>query len=341
MSDNSRHLLLLAVPGSGKTTVMVSRIARLIEEGVLPDQILTMTFSREAAKDMASRFHTLFPTLPIPQFSTIHSFCYRVLRHYAARYQRPLPKNIEAEDSAIKKGTLLRQIYLNCHQDFIGEDELETLSSEISIIKNRMIPPKQLSSYSFETTNIGEIFEEYERYKKEHRLMDFDDMLTLCFEIFQKCPTLLAEYRQKYPYIHTDEAQDSSLIQHRIIALLAQDNNLFMVGDEDQSIYSFRGACPEQLLSFAQVYPDAIILKMEQISVPPPKSSKNPTNLLSKIKTDMPKRCFAISPRVTAFMTSSFRITASSTAISSICSVKCRREKPSPSFIGIMKAPSP
>lgn len=265
MSDDSRHLLLLAVPGSGKTTVMVSRIARLIgEKRVPPEQILTMTFSREAAKDMASRFHALFPALPLPRFSTIHSFCYQVLRHYAAVYHRQIPQNIETENAPVKKSVLLRQIYHRFRQDFIGDDALEILSSEISFIKNRMIPVEALGEHRFETPDIRRIFEEYELFKKQNSLIDFDDMLSLCLDIFEKCPALLAEYRRQYPYIHLDEAQDSSLLQHRIIQKLASENALFMVGDEDQSIYSFRGACPEQLLDFEKTYPGAKVLKMEQ-----------------------------------------------------------------------------
>ncbi len=263
--DDSRYLLLLAVPGSGKTTVMVSRLARMIgENGIEPQQLLTMTFSREAARDMAMRFHALFPELAVPRFSTIHSFCHFVLRQYAVAYRRQLPRNIEAENTALKRSVLLRRIYQNFHQDYLGDDALDILSSEISFIKNRMIRPEDFSAFHFETQGLDTIFQEYENFKRNNGLMDFDDMLSICLEIFDKCPQLLSSLCRQFPYISVDEAQDTSPLQHKIIQRLADKGSLFMVGDEDQSIYSFRGACPELLLDFPRSYPGAKILKMEQ-----------------------------------------------------------------------------
>ncbi len=264
--DESSRLLLLAVPGSGKTTVMVSRIARLIgEKRVPPSAILTMTFSREAARDMEARFRTLFPSLPCPRFSTIHSFCYQVLARFAKAQGKTLPKNIETENAPIRKSQLLRRIYNSLNPDFIGDDALETLESEISYITNRMIPPEEFPSHFFETAKIGEIYDQYTAFKRENGLMDFDDMLTLTLVLFERNPALLRQYQQRYRYLNLDEAQDTSLLQHRIVERLAEKcDGLFMVGDEDQSIYSFRGACPQVLLNFGSTYPGAGILKMEQ-----------------------------------------------------------------------------
>lgn len=264
--NKSRYLLLLAVPGSGKTTVMVCRIANLISyEHISPHNMLTLTFSREAAGDMARRFSALFPALTAPKFSTIHSFCYSVLHHYARLKQRHLPQNIEIESSPVSKSVLLRQIYNGMNQDFIGDDALDMLSAEIAYIKNMMLSKAEIKKHPFETANIDSIFEQYEALKKEKNWMDFDDMLSLCLEIFHKYPDILAQYRRKYQYIQVDEAQDTSLLQHKIIEKLALNNtSLFMVGDEDQSIYSFRGAYPQALIGFAKTYPDAKILKMEE-----------------------------------------------------------------------------
>ena len=264
--DKSRYLLLLAVPGSGKTTVMVCRIANLISyENVSPRNMLTLTFSREAAGDMARRFSALFPALAEPKFSTIHSFCYSVLHHYARLKQRQLPQNIETESSPISKAALLRQIYNSMNQDFIGDDALEMLSGEIAYIKNMMLSKSEIKKHAFETAHIDSIFEQYEIFKKGKNWMDFDDMLSLCLDIFNKYPDILAQYRQKYRYIQVDEAQDTSLLQHKIIEMLAVNNtSLFMVGDEDQSIYSFRGAYPQALIRFSETYPGAKILKMEE-----------------------------------------------------------------------------
>ena len=264
--DQSRYLLLLAVPGSGKTTVMVCRIAHLISyENVSPRNMLTLTFSREAAGDMTRRFSALFPALVKPKFSTIHSFCYSVLHHYARLNRRQLPQNIETESGPISKAALLRQIYNSMNQDFIGDDALDMLSAEIAYIKNMMLSKSEIKKHTFETAHIDSIFEQYEKFKKERNWMDFDDMLSLCLDIFKKYPDILEQYRRKYRYIQVDEAQDTSLLQHKIIEMLAINNtSLFMVGDEDQSIYSFRGAYPEALIRFSETYPGAKILKMEE-----------------------------------------------------------------------------
>ena len=264
--DDSARLLLLAVPGSGKTTVMVSRIARLIgEKGISPSSILTMTFSREAARDMEARFRSLFPELPCPRFSTIHSFCYQVLAHSSRVQAKPLPRNIETENAPIRRPQLLRRLYNSLNPDYIGDDALETLESEITFITNRLLPPKELSGYPFETARLGEIYQQYTAFKRENNLMDFDDMLTLTLSLFEQQPDLLRQYRQRFRYLNLDEAQDTSLLQHRVIEKLAGScDGLFMVGDEDQSIYSFRGACPQELLRFGSIYPGARILKLEQ-----------------------------------------------------------------------------
>lgn len=169
---------------------------------------------------------------------------------YAVAYRRQLPRNIEAEDTALKRSVLLRRIYQNFHQDYLGDDALDILSSEISFIKNRMIRPEDFSAFHFETQGLDTIFQEYENFKRNNGLMDFDDMLSICLEIFDKCPQLLSSLCRQFPYISVDEAQDTSPLQHKIIQRLADKGSLFMVGDEDQSIYSFRGACPELLLDF-------------------------------------------------------------------------------------------
>ncbi len=264
--DDSARLLLLAVPGSGKTTVMVSRIARLIgEKGISPSSILTMTFSREAARDMEARFRSLFPELPCPRFSTIHSFCYQVLAHSSRVQAKPLPRNIETENAPIRRPQLLRRLYNSLNPDYIGDDALETLESEITFITNRLLSPEELSGYPFETARLGEIYQQYTAFKRENNLMDFDDMLTLTLSLFEQQPDLLRQYRQRFRYLNLDEAQDTSLLQHRVIEKLAGScDGLFMVGDEDQSIYSFRGACPQELLRFGSIYPGARILKLEQ-----------------------------------------------------------------------------
>jgi len=258
-----RHILLLAVPGSGKTTVLVSRAALLLHErGVPPKRVLCLTYSRETVRDMKRRYGALFGELggTPPAFATIHSFSFSVMRTYAARRNRPMPRLIE-EGVRVR---MLREIYRSQTGEFLSEDTLESLTTGLSYVKNAMLPPEKMSEELCSVKNFPEIFSAYESCKRRERLIDFDDMLVLALDIFRKCPEILAGYQERISFLQVDEAQDASLIQHRIIGCLAQKAGLFMVGDEDQSIYGFRGACPEALLTFGQRYPDAVLLKMEE-----------------------------------------------------------------------------
>ena len=294
---------LLAVPGSGKTTTMVCRTAALIQSGVPARRILTMTFTKAAALDMTRRYaqlygmevgngsdampamaadpHAGYPMTSAPmapdelihagelaRFSTIHSFALQVIRHYCRRRNRPLPVILTESGGVNGQPTrlgLLTQLFRELVGGRIGEDTLEALSMGISLAKNTMQSPEAAAaSLERGIKGFGLIFEAYERYKKERRLVDFDDMLSLCHRILTMDQGMLVETRNAYDYIQVDEAQDSSLIQHAIIDLIAQPrNNLALIGDEDQSIYVWRGAHPSGLLGFADRYPDARIFLME------------------------------------------------------------------------------
>lgn len=263
--DVQNNTLLLAVPGSGKTTVMVARIANLIlNHNTSPRSILTLTFSRESAADMASRFEALFGkvTSHTPKFSTIHSFCYSVLRLYSERYSRPMPKLIEAS----QRNQILIEINKSVNDSFLGDDGLEQLNNIIGYIKNTCATKSQINKLEDGTDieRINEIYVIYENFKKENSLMDYDDMLEHTLVILRKCKDIFDYYQKMYKYINVDEAQDTSLLQHKIIKKLASKSKIFMVGDEDQSIYNFRGAFPDELLKFEQNYKDAKILKLEQ-----------------------------------------------------------------------------
>lgn len=255
------HTLLLAVPGSGKTTVLTARVAHCIaERGIDPNRILTLTFSRETASDMKRRFEALFPDLPPVRFSTIHSFCYSVLRYYAKVYRRTLPTLLAGEQAGIKY-KLLRDCMRRVTGEYATDDVLEELEQHIGKVKNRMTPPEKAETG---IENFAEICKAYTSACRENRLMDFDDMLVLCHDVFRRCPDILSHFCQSYDVICVDEAQDTSALQHRILELLVKGNTeLFMVGDEDQSIYSFRGASPDELLVFEKTYPGAVVLKME------------------------------------------------------------------------------
>lgn len=260
ISDNT---LLLAVPGSGKTTVMVARIANLIlNHHVSPRSILTLTFSRESAMDMAARYQTLFGNQNnhLPKFSTIHSFCYSVLRLYKDRYGRQMPQLLETA----QRNQILIEINQTVNNSFLGDDGLEELQNLIGYIKNTCATKTQITKIKTDIENLSQIHELYEQFKKENSLMDYDDMLQHTLVILQKCKEITDYYQRMYQYIHVDEAQDTSLLQHKIIKKLASKSKIFMVGDEDQSIYSFRGAYPDELLKFEQNYKDAKLLKLEQ-----------------------------------------------------------------------------
>ncbi|MEG2429174.1 MAG: ATP-dependent helicase, partial [Oscillospiraceae bacterium] len=261
----SGNTLLLAVPGSGKTTVLVSRIANLmVNYSVKPESILTLTFSKETAKDMNARFKNLFESQVeiMPKFQTIHSFCYNVMMFYAKVKSRKMP--LLFSEAKISQRQLLREIYNRFSKSYLNDDLLDNILLNICYAKNQMLSAEQIKPIESEIQNFTKIFSEYEKYKKEHLLIDYDDMLLYTYQIFVKLPNILNHISQKYLYINVDEAQDTSLVQHKIIKLMSKNATIFMVGDEDQSIYSFRGASPDQLLSFSQDYENAKIIKMEQ-----------------------------------------------------------------------------
>lgn len=270
-------VLLLAVPGAGKTTVMVARIANMIHyHGIDPRSILTITFSKAGAVDMRSRYETLFSGMEgygvgteshRPQFCTIHSFCYQVIGSYCKATGGTAPKLIEARERSMA----LREIYQNINGEFLSEDLEEELISNISFIKNAMLKKEDVEKkgddapIETQIKGLWSIYQAYSTFKKENKRMDFDDMLSYTLTIFHQYPDILAYYRQRYRYLCVDEAQDTSKLQYAIIYLLAKpQQNLFLVGDEDQSIYHFRGACPENLLEFPHRFPQAKLLKMEE-----------------------------------------------------------------------------
>ncbi len=261
-------VLLLAVPGAGKTTVMVARIAHMIANcEIRPEQILTITFSKASASDMEARYQRLFGSFGwgIPQFSTIHSFCYKVLRSYCQLTGGQLPELLEGGSSTYSRSSILRDIYRNICKDFLSEDVEEELLSTFSLIKNGMLNRHDVDALDSNIRMLWDLYEAYSIFKRQHDLMDFDDMLGYAYTALRKYPKLLNSYREKYSYICVDEAQDTSKLQHEIIRLVAAPtNNLFMVGDEDQSIYRFRGAYPQMLLDFPKLYPNARILKLEE-----------------------------------------------------------------------------
>ncbi|MCK1997512.1 ATP-dependent helicase [Psychrobacillus psychrodurans] len=277
--NNHGQLLLLASPGSGKTTTIIMKIGYLIEVmGVDPSRIKAVTFSKASANDMKERFKRFFPKLPTVDFSTIHSLAFQIVREYFYHnridYQLIEGKvNSETQKNGyigqeLNKKKILRQIYKSENNEAITEDVLEELITYITYIKNKLLPEEHWNITSCKISNKEIIAKHYEYYKKngaDKLLLDYDDMLTIANEVLENEKTLLTIYQEKFDFVLTDESQDTSLVQHSIIEKLVQKHkNLCVVADEDQSIYSWRGAEPKYLLNFNKVYPEAKILMMLQ-----------------------------------------------------------------------------
>lgn len=266
-------LLLLAVPGAGKTTVLTVRLAYLIlVKKVDPRMILCLTFGRAAAKEMRERYLKNFEVntnseIPVNgevQFSTIHSFAYEVVRS-AFRQRGTRFEIIEEQKGHESKTGVLRRIYEKHNASTITDEQLEGLQNSICYVKNTLRQPQEFKELDIK--NFPTIYADYEEYKKnsQPRLIDYDDMLSIAFQELNENPQRLEAYRQRFNYLLTDESQDTSLLQHKIIEIVVKPkNNIFVVGDDDQSIFGFRAAEPKYLLDFEQAYPGAQILRMEQ-----------------------------------------------------------------------------
>lgn len=274
--------LVLAVPGAGKTTVLIHRTVNLIlNYNIRSDRILSITFSRASAKDMSRRFNEDFKeisSIPI-SFSTIHSFCFYIIREYAYRNNIKFTL-IEGDKSPISKFNLIKQIYFSTNKSYVTEEKLESLINAIGYMKNMMISvEKFINDKKPEIDGLKNIFSEYEKYKKEKNLIDFDDMLSITLNILNEDKYMLDKYRDKYDYIQLDEGQDTSKIQMEILKKLAYpNNNFFVVADDDQSIYGFRGSDPKGLLNFEELFPNGKIFFMEKNY----RSSKNIVSVCNK-----------------------------------------------------------
>lgn len=259
-------VLLLAVPGSGKTTVLVTRLGYMIYcKGIDPRRILTVTYTVAATKDMAARFAAKFgPELAEQlEFRTINGICAKVLQYYGYRTGKT-PHQLLNDEKRI--AGILAEIYQRVERVYPTDGDLKNIRTLITYIKNMMLNEDEIEALDEEAEcKISVIYREYCSKLKELQMTDYDDQMVYAYVMLKKIPWLLAHFQELYPYICVDEAQDTSKIQHAIIALLAaRTENLFMVGDEDQSIYGFRAAYPEALLEFEQRHRDAKVLLMEE-----------------------------------------------------------------------------
>ena len=259
-------VLLLAVPGSGKTTVLVTRLGYMIYcKNIPPERILTVTYTVAATKDMSERFAVRFgeDMAKRLEFRTINGICAMIIQYYGRRIGKT-PFELVKDEKATT-GMLIR-ICQDHGMGYPTESDLKNVRTLITYIKNMMLNEEELQKLEEESDiRIAGIYREYCRQMREQKLMDYDDQMLYAYNMLRKDPGVLAYFQNRYPYICVDEAQDTSKIQHAIIALLAAGTgNLFMVGDEDQSIYGFRAAYPEALLSFEKKHPGAKVLLMEE-----------------------------------------------------------------------------
>lgn len=255
-------VLLLAVPGSGKTTVLVSRLGYMIYgKGIRPQQILTVTYTVAATRDMKERFISMFGEEYARQleFRTINGISQKILQYFAEC------NHTTVYDVADKEAAeLIKQTFHEVTGNFATESDLKDLQTGITYAKNMRLDLNEIQKMEEKIPNFREIFQKYNKELKKRHMIDYDDQIVYALRILEQYPQVLRYFQQKYTYICVDEAQDTSKIQHDMIALLASSaNNLFMVGDEDQSIYGFRAAYPQVLSSFEKTHPGAAVLFME------------------------------------------------------------------------------
>lgn len=259
-------LLILAGAGSGKTRVLTHRIAYLIEEKeVNPWNILAITFTNKAAGEMRERVDSLvgFGAENI-WVSTFHSTCVRILRRYIEHLGYTTSFSIYDSDD---QKTLMKQVFKTLDIDTKQYKERSVLGI-ISSVKDKLISPEEFllnAGQDFRQKKVGEIYREYQNQLKKNNALDFDDLIVKTVELFQNDSQILDYYQERFRYIMVDEYQDTNTAQFKLISLLASKyGNLCVVGDDDQSIYRFRGADIENILSFEQTFPGARVIKLEQ-----------------------------------------------------------------------------
>lgn len=258
------NTLLLAVPGSGKTTVTVLRVGYLILcEEVKPEKILCITFSKASAMEMETRFQEIFGKQFRPKFCTIHSLCNSILFFAQKKYGTHVPALEPNADKIVRE--TLQKLGPTPPTRFL----VRTMQGYMTAAKNKLMTDKEMARlddsmlrYCYKV-DFPTFFHHYETYKKQNDIMDFDDLLDLAADILYNDSRILNHFRSRYQYICIDEVQDTSRLQFEVIDAISDKANLFMVGDDDQSIYGFRGAEPQNILHFADDYESGDVLHMD------------------------------------------------------------------------------
>ncbi|MEE8808272.1 MAG: ATP-dependent helicase [Lactimicrobium sp.] len=258
-------VLLLAVPGSGKTTVLIARLGYMIYvRNIDPRSIVVITYTNAAADEMKARFARQFTEALADKitFKTINALCNMIIRTYSERVSHNQVFDLAKDDQTTK---LLRKIYADYTKEYATDSILKEIRTGITYVKNMMLDENEIKDMKFSFDHFDLIYNAYLDEMKKHKWMDYDDQLVYARLFLMKVPALLKYYQQRYQYFCMDESQDTSRIQHEILHLLAEKSqNVFLVGDEDQSIYGFRAAYPQALLDFEKNWPDAKVLLMEE-----------------------------------------------------------------------------
>ena len=259
-------VLLLATPGSGKTSVLVTRLGYMVLcRGIDPRSILTMTYTVAATKDMKNRYAALFgdETAEDLEFRTINGVSKKIIDYFGRVHAGREPFRLATEDGELDR--IVRDICQTVNKSYPEDSDVREIRRLITYIKNMMLTEAEIRETESNIDNLHEIYRQYRRILRDRHLMDFDDQMAYAYHILQHYPKVLDHFQEQYIYLCVDEAQDTSKIQHAIIRLLAsRHENLFLVGDEDQSIYGFRAAYPDALLSFEKNHPHARVLLMEE-----------------------------------------------------------------------------
>lgn len=253
--------LLLATPGSGKTTVIVARTGYMTYVAGIPARnILTLTYTKAAATEMQERFIKKFQTSPAntPKFSTINSFCVSVINTCGREKGIYIPRLLTNNEK------LIREIAVKMSAEYPTDTTIHMLTQKVGKVKNELMQAAEIEAINDFDFNFLEFYTNYQNALQQTGQMDFDDQLIMAYNLLQAYPDILTRAHNTFQYVSLDEAQDTSLIQHKIVQLLVgRQGNIFMVGDEDQSIYGFRGAYPAALLNFGNDYDNAGLLYME------------------------------------------------------------------------------
>ncbi|MEH6948499.1 DNA helicase PcrA [Bacillus sp. JJ634] len=258
-------LLIMAGAGSGKTRVLTHRIAYLmVEKQVAPWNILAITFTNKAAREMKERIRSILGgTSDDIWISTFHSMCVRILRRDIDRMG--FSRNFSILDTTDQQ-SVIKQILKDRNMDPKKNDYRSILGS-ISSAKNELVTPEEYAKTAadFYTQSVSDVYTEYQKRLRKNQALDFDDLIMMTIQLFQRVPEVLEYYQRKFQYIHVDEYQDTNRAQYMLVKLLASRfRNLCVVGDSDQSIYRWRGADIANILSFEKDYPNATMIFLEQ-----------------------------------------------------------------------------